>query len=711
MAQSNRPEPSEFLVFPIVDLDLMVFFRGSDITRPLYGSYKEFIKQLTKSITPASALLLQTNSVNNPTQTLLNLIQGSGITITDDGLGGITITATGGGGGTYTANNGLTENPANNFQLGSTVSGGAPLLHDTYINTLSDKTLFLEGQKNIQNEYILQIINSVADGGALNVSTLGLGNAIRATSISASAISANSTNAAAIAATTGGSTESGLFTNSDAGTNNIVQSIKLRHSSSGVPTNGFGVSIDFTGKTTLNSDLRLGRLIFLWTDAITASRTSKFQIETVNSAAASVKLEVDGDGEVTLNNYGTGTFISTPAYALGADATGKIVEFAVPSGGTVLTEDSVQGDGTFGNEIKLVNDSATPGVNKVYGTDSSGAKAWKDDPIYPAGLIPGSIVGSYACYTNSQSHEIVQSHDRLWVASTGNNRIDVYEASTGKLITGFTLTNVIGVMYNEHRDEVWATISSSGNIKRYDPITGLSAGADITGSGTSGVSYYEYSATKVFICNSGSNTITVVNPTTLAVDATITAGTLSITQPRNICYVDNVSSAHNGYITGVSFSDNKLFAIDAATNAVAISGVVVASFSNPTSIDYNPVNDRYYVASYSGSDLVVLNAATSTTVTFDTSFFGRNLRSVVCDKLTGFTYSASLCNNLSNWNGSVYLQCFDTNGIKWATVTPCDAVATSYFYGYLSIDTVGKFLYCNAVSLFSGKWNVIRVKI
>ena len=44
-------------------------------------------------------LLLQTNGVNNPTQTLLNLIAGTNMTITDDGLGNITFASTGSGSG------------------------------------------------------------------------------------------------------------------------------------------------------------------------------------------------------------------------------------------------------------------------------------------------------------------------------------------------------------------------------------------------------------------------------------------------------------------------------------------------------------------------------------------------------------------------------------------------------------------------------------
>ena len=49
------------------------------------------------------------------------IVAGSGVTITSlDGI--LTISSTGGG-GTYTVDNGLTENPANNFQLGGALTG------------------------------------------------------------------------------------------------------------------------------------------------------------------------------------------------------------------------------------------------------------------------------------------------------------------------------------------------------------------------------------------------------------------------------------------------------------------------------------------------------------------------------------------------------------------------------------------------------------
>jgi hypothetical protein len=64
------------------------------ITLDIYGR----ISKVTTATIPQ--LLLQTNSVDNPTQTLLNLIAGTNMTITDDGLGNITFDATGGSGST-----------------------------------------------------------------------------------------------------------------------------------------------------------------------------------------------------------------------------------------------------------------------------------------------------------------------------------------------------------------------------------------------------------------------------------------------------------------------------------------------------------------------------------------------------------------------------------------------------------------------------------
>ena len=93
---SKTPQPNEFLVVPINDLDLIAFFRGSDISRPLYLRYSTFLNILSQSIGGGTSLLLKTNGVQNPVQTILNLVDGSGMAITDEGGGNIKFTSSGG---------------------------------------------------------------------------------------------------------------------------------------------------------------------------------------------------------------------------------------------------------------------------------------------------------------------------------------------------------------------------------------------------------------------------------------------------------------------------------------------------------------------------------------------------------------------------------------------------------------------------------------
>jgi hypothetical protein len=649
----------------------MVFFRGGDVSRPLYVPYSKFVAFISKSISPASALLLQTNGTDNGSQTLLNLIQGSGITIADNGTGGITISST--GGGSITADNGLTIT-GSNVQLGSPTPAGAPLLHDTYIDTLTDKTLFLEGQKTNALEYILNVSNTANDGNAILASALGLGTALRATSISASAVSANSTNAPAVSASSGGSNEAGLFTNSDAGTNNIVQGIRLRHSSSAVPASGFGISAEFSGKTTLNSDLRLGRLSFLWTDAITSSRTSKFQVHTVNSGTESVKLELSGGGQAKLNLYGLGSFSGTAAYNLAVDASGNVIEVSASGGGGItsinLDANSAQtlSIGTSGTSPNWVDDGLGDHKLNIPLATTIGVSA---------GLVSNSAIKSlsnssfpyverqyYTPLSNGATALVkVPSTNTLFMCTLTSDRVTCWNTATGQLLSETIVNNPTGMVYVESGNSAGVTqgevlvftstsiiftfVASTGALIGSQVVAGLSSNikgcVDLSGINNNVYGY----------ASGGTINIIDVSAAVYTRTSYLMVGTGAGT--FELQYV--TSGNHSGLIVGCS--QTGIWAYNPALNTVAISPTNLGVLSSAYSIKHIPLLDQYVVCGFVSNNVVLVDADTSSSFALNTSFESiANPSRVEIDPLTNLAYVSTFSGNAA---ANVIITTFDMN--------------------------------------------------
>jgi hypothetical protein len=118
----------------------------------------------------------------------------------------------------------------------------------------------------------------------------------------------------------------------------------------------------------------------------------------------------------------------------------------VPTTRTVATQHSLQGGGNLSanRTLSLAGDVASPGNNKVYGTDASGERGWKDDPA-------GGGIGV----------------DQTWQDVTGSRVVaTAYQNLTGKVIAvsvtqnGSTAASVRSLEISEN-GSAWTSLSRS----------------------------------------------------------------------------------------------------------------------------------------------------------------------------------------------------------------------------------------------------------
>jgi hypothetical protein len=104
--------------------------------------------------------------------------------------------------------------------------------------------------------------------------------------------------------------------------------------------------------------------------------------------------EGGGSGHILTYNTSSGEIFFTASSAIGGI-------------NPPLTTGSIIGDGTLGNEIKLVNDQVSPGNSKYYGTDGSGTKGFFNLPNTSIPPIDGNYIDQTAMIAD-QGNQLVQ---------------------------------------------------------------------------------------------------------------------------------------------------------------------------------------------------------------------------------------------------------------------------------------------------------------
>jgi hypothetical protein len=256
----------------------------------------------------------------------------------------------GGGGGLSNANSGL--------HLSSTTAqlGGALLANTTITN----------------GAFLFDITGSGTY--AAKITNSGSGYALQLSATTQSALLINSTTAVGVQIVS--NTQTGTFQRSDTNNASMQSVFTLVHSVSSGPAaaNGIGGAIQYNLATTTSSAMA-GRHGYQWTDAVTATRTSQFELYVQNSAAEVLALSIKGTGQHRFNRYGTNIFAGSPAYALGVDPSGNLIEFTPAGGGGMVNPMTNAGDiiigGVSGAAARL-----GAGANGYVLTMVGGSPAW-----------------------------------------------------------------------------------------------------------------------------------------------------------------------------------------------------------------------------------------------------------------------------------------------------------------------------------------------
>lgn len=218
--------------------------------------------------------------------------------------------------GAYTASNGLTMT-TNNTKLGGT-------LIDALTTIAADANqLIVTGTKSgvTVNDGILRVIQSTTGSIAIyaesptggtskaiyGISTSGTGvygvgaaAGVIGTSSVGSGVNANGTSNADALSAFSVDGVAGSFSTGPSSTNTIVDVLKVIRNTTGTAANGIGGSIDFYIQATSATTPLSNQIIYKWTDATFATRTSSLVFTGVNSTSTVDLLTLAGDGSMTM---------------------------------------------------------------------------------------------------------------------------------------------------------------------------------------------------------------------------------------------------------------------------------------------------------------------------------------------------------------------------------------------------------------------------
>jgi sulfur carrier protein ThiS len=169
----------------------------------------------------------------------------------------------------------------------------------------------------------------------------------------------------------------------------------------GSGANGIGSSIEFQAETTAGAVNRTAVIRSRWTDA--AAQDSDFQIAITEGGLLDIGLTVNADKSVTLNGYNSTTFEDpAPAYLLGVDASGNVVQ-TTSSSGPLVYVGRVTGNGPTASLTQIFNNTGAT-ITLDYATTGQYLISASSSVFANAAIFITPVLGSTfsaAIYSNS----------------------------------------------------------------------------------------------------------------------------------------------------------------------------------------------------------------------------------------------------------------------------------------------------------------------